>query len=102
MTFTIKGNPRIYSIWKKINDISAKRLRKNGDLVIDVNSISLPTPSSLLIKFTKVNTGKKYELVFQGKYSEIYKKVSDGFEVSALVHAKQLISDNITKAFEIN
>ena len=102
MTFTIKGSPRAYSIWKKINDISAKKLKRNEDSVIDINTISLPTPSLLLIKFTTINTGKKYELVFQGKYSEIYKKISEGFEVSELVSAKELIKDNIKNAFEIN
>lgn len=102
-TFTIVRSPLKYRIWKRINEVSQKKLLKFQDLMIDVTNILVPTPSSMIIKFTVVNTGKRYELMLQGKYAEIYKETQDGEPIKPeRVNAEIVIRSNMHCAFEIN
>jgi hypothetical protein len=100
---TIPGKPLLYSFWKKINEYSYRCVKKCEDKSIDISSILLPTSSTMIIKFTVLNTGKKYELVIQGKYSEYYKKVQEGEHISPdSVNAQLLVRSFIHEAYEIN
>lgn len=102
MSIKIKGSPIRWRFWKWLNNLSNNKIKKYQDLVIDVTNILLPTPSTMIIKFTIVNTGKKYELINQGKFSELYKKQSDGEPIINDVNCDIIINNNFNSAYEIN
>lgn len=99
---TIKGSPIRWKLWRWINLLSVSKMKKHQDLVIDVTNIILPTPSTMIIKFTIINTGKKYELINQGRFSDLYKKQSEGESINKDVNFDIIISDNFKFAYEIN
>jgi hypothetical protein len=103
MSFKIPGNKTRVKIWKAVANLANNKIKKHSDLLIDVTGVILPTPFTIIIKFTIVNLGKKYELVKQGKYTELYKMQSEGNVISAEeVNAEILIRSYITEAWEIN
>jgi hypothetical protein len=100
---TIPGNSLLHSFWKRMHNYSYKKLKRYEDKNIDISSILLPTSSTLIIKFTVLNTAKKYELVIQGRYAEFYKKTCEGEHISPeMINAPLLIKTYISEAFEIN
>lgn len=102
MGITIKGSPIRWRFWKWLNNLSTNKMKKHQDLVIDVTNILLPTPSTMIIKFTIVNTGKKYELINQGRFSELYKKQSEGESISNDANCDVIINNSFKNAYEIN
>lgn len=102
MSITIKRSRIRWRFWKWLNTLSTNKIKKYQDLVIDVTNVLLPTPSTMIIKFTIVNTGKKYELINQGRFSELYKKQSDGEQIINDVNCDIIINDKFNNAHEIN
>jgi hypothetical protein len=102
-SFKISGNKTMLRFWKGVSNIATEKIKKNSDVQVDINTIILPTASTLIIKFTILNTGKKYELVKQGKYADIYKLQSDGNNITPEdVNAEIIIRSSISEAWEIN
>lgn len=102
-SFKIVRSPIKYKIWKWINKISGDRVKQYQDLTIDVVNVILPTPSTMIIKFTAVNTGKKYELVNQGKFSELYRLQSEEGSVDKqLINTETIIRELFNTSYEIN
>jgi hypothetical protein len=99
-TFKIKGNPFKFKFWKWINNISNDRMKKYQDITIDTTNVIFPTPFTMIIKFTVVNTGKKYELVNQGKFAEYYKSQADGNLRD--LNIDTIITELFKSAYEIN
>lgn len=102
-SFKIQGSPIRFKFWKWLNNLSTNKMKKYQDVVIDITNILLPTPSTMIIKFTIVNTSKKYELINQGRFSELYKKQSDGEAITSLdINTENIITSNLKYAYEIN
>lgn len=102
-SFKIVNNPMKYKIWKWINKISAEKVKKYQDITIDVSNVILATPSTMIIKFTVVNTGKKYELANQGKFAELYRKQDEEGSIDInSINTELIIRDLIKGAYEIN
>lgn len=101
--FIITGRPTRYKFWKWLHNLSTAKVKKHQDIVIDVTNIILPTPSTMIIKFTISNTGKKYELVNQGRFSELYKRQSDGDAITSDdINTESIITNNFKESYEIN
>ena len=102
-TFRMKGNTMLYRIWKRRLDKAQVMVKQYEDTVVDISSVSFPTASLMVIKFTTTNNGNKYELVLQGKYIKQYKKSSEGVEVlPSEVNAEGIIRTNLQEAYQIN
>ena len=102
-TFTITGSPLRYKFWKKRMEKAQQMMLKYQNTVIDVTTVIVPTPSTMIIKFSVTNTGKKYELVMQGSYAPLYKKFQDGEAISPdKINAEVVIRAEFENAYEIN
>lgn len=102
-TFRMKGNSFLFSIWKRRLEKAQRMVKKYEDTVVDITTILVPTPSSIIIKFTTTNNGNKYELTLQGKYASLYKKVAEGIEISSVdINAEGIITNRLEEAFQIN
>ena len=103
-TFKITGKPFLYKIWQKRLEKAQRKTRTYEDTTIDISSIVLPTPSTMIIKFTNLNKKLKYELVIQGNYGELYKKkVEEDVTINPEeVNAEAIIRQQIADAYVIN
>ena len=102
-TFVISGNTLRYRIWKKRLEKARRMVERFEDLTIDIGNILLPTSSSMIIKFTILNRKEKYELVLQGNYQDLYKKKSEGQEITPEdINAEEIIRRKFSDAHRIN
>jgi len=102
-TFTIRGNKIFHKFWTKINNISQKRVRRYQDNIVDITAVSLPTPFTMVIKFTITNTGNKFELLQQGQFQGLFRKVQDGETIVPEEHGiEHIIRSEFKYAYKVN
>lgn len=102
-TFTIEGNSLLYRIWKRRAERAQSRVKKYENTVVDIASISFPTSSSMLIKFSTINNNKRFEIFCQGRYGDLYKKQQDGESIAAAdVNAEDIIRNRFETAYQTN
>lgn len=103
-SFKITGSPFLYKIWQKRLEKATAKVRRYEDTTIDIASVLLPTPSTMIIKFVNLNKKVKYELVVQGNYGELYKKkVEENASITPEdVNAEMIIRQSIHNAYSIN
>lgn len=102
-TFKIEGNSLKHKFWKRRLEAAQRRVRQYEDTIVDITTILVPTPSTMVIKFTTTNNGNKYELVIQGKYAKQYKEAAEGIEITAAdINAQAIIVNRLDEAYQIN
>lgn len=103
-SFKITGQPLLYRFWQWRLERAQRKARKYEDITIDISNVLLPTPSTMIIKFTNLNKNKKFELVLQGNYAEVFKKTRESEEgvTPDLVNAEAIIRQQISQAYIIN
>jgi len=103
-SFKITGSPFLHRIWQKRLEKATTKVRRYEDITIDIASVLLPTPSTMIIKFVNLNKKVKYELVVQGNYGELYKKkVEENASITPEdVNAEMIIRQQIHNAYSIN
>jgi len=102
-SFKITGRPFLLRFWQKRLEKAQSKVKRYEDITIDISSVLLPTPSTMIIKFTNLNKGVKYELVVQGNYGELYKRKTDGETISPEeVQAELIIRGQIQNSYSIN
>jgi hypothetical protein len=102
-TFKMEGNTLLYKIWKRRLEKAQTKVKLYEDTIVDITTILVPTPSLMVLKFTTINNGNKYELVLQGSYAKQYKEAGEGIEVSPIsINAQGIITSRLDEAFQIN
>ena len=102
-TFKMEGNTLLYKIWKRRLEKAKKKVKLYEDTVVDITTILVPTPSLMVLKFTTINNGNRYELVLQGSYAKQYKDAGEGIEISPIsINAEGVIASRLDEAFQIN
>jgi len=101
MQFKIAGKRTRNRFWQKVLKIAQSKVRKSEDNVIDVKSVSFPSPYCILVRYDVLNKNEKYEIVIQGDYISQYKEWRDMEEPQFGLDERQteiIIRSNHTKA----
>jgi hypothetical protein len=105
MQFKIIGNPTKNKFWKWVNRIAQKKIKKTDDSIIDVKTVSFPSPYCILIRYEVINEGSKYEIVMQGNYVPQYKSWKEQEEpISGILDDREveiLIRSNHTSSKKV-
>lgn len=102
-SFKITGKPLLYKFWNWKLNRAQRKIKKYEDTSIDVSNVIMPTPSTLIIKFTNLNKNKKFELVIQGNYSKLYKETKDVDLMKVPdINVEEIIRSRISEAYIIN
>ena len=102
-SFKITGKPLLHKFWNWKLNRAQRKIKKYEDTSIDVSNVIMPTPSTLIIKFTNLNKNKKFELVIQGNYSKLYKETKDVDLMKVPdINVEEIIRSRISEAYIIN
>jgi hypothetical protein len=103
MDFKIKGKKSKHKFWSWIFKMAQKKVKESEEKVVNVISVTFPSAFCMLIRYEIINEGKKYEIVTQGDYQEVYKKwkESEETEVSETINVEALIVDQHQKSKQV-
>lgn len=103
MQFKIKGKKRRHLLWGWILKMAQKKVKATEEKVVNLISVTFPSAFCMLIRYEILNDGRKYEIVMQGDYQDVYKqwKESEEQTIPDNVMVEHIIRDNYKDAKQV-
>lgn len=91
-----------YNFWNRVNKFVSKKVKLTEPKTVDIISTTMPSAFCLIIRYKILNSNEKYELILQGNFSDMYKRIKeDETLIEKLINHEEIITNNIHKSYKL-